>query len=183
MGKQYKSLSESDIRFIQEQKLFYLSSCSNHEVNLSPKGYDSIRIIDASTLYMMDYLGSGDRTARDINENGEVTILFNAFEGKPKILRCFCKGEVIKKEDEAFESIAHLFDEDTKAVRQFFKLNIYAVESSCGMGVPLMSFQDERSGVRDYAIKMAEEGKFEQYVQDHRKPPSLKGLKPLENSR
>ena len=124
----------------------------------------------------MDYLGSGNRTARDISEDGEVTLLFNAFEGKPKILRCFCKGKLIKRDDQAFESITRLFDEDAKAIRQFFKLNIYAVESSCGMGVPLMSFQDERSGVRDFALKMEKEGKFEQYVHDHQKPPLLKGF-------
>lgn len=176
MGKQYKHLSESDIRFIQAQQLFYISSCSKHEVNLSPKGYDSIHVVDPSTLYMLDYLGSGNRTARDIKENGEVTVLFNAFEKKPKILRCFCKGEIIDKTDEEFVQASSYFKEDTQAIRQFFKLKIYAVESSCGMGVPIMQYKQERPEVRDYALKMAKEGKFEQYVQDHQSPPSLKEL-------
>jgi hypothetical protein len=176
VGKQYKHLSQSDIRFIQEQQLFYISSCSKHEVNLSPKGYDSIHISDPSTLYMMDYLGSGNRTARDIKEDGEVTVLFNAFENKPKILRCFCKGEIIDRTDEEFIQASSYFQEDTQAIRQFFKLKIYAVESSCGMGVPIMQYKQERPEVRDYALNMAREGKFEQYVQDHLIPPSLKEL-------
>lgn len=176
MGKQYQCLSQHDIDFIHEQKLFYVSSCSTHEVNLSPKGYDSIHVIDPSTLYMLDYLGSGNRTARDISEDGEVTLLFNAFEGNPKILRCFCKGEVITRSDDAFSHVSSCFKEPTEAIRQFFKLNIYAVESSCGMGVPIMSFQQERPGVRDYALKLAKEGSFDQYIKDHHIPPSLKGL-------
>ena len=176
MGKQYKSLKESDIKFIQEQKLFYLSSCSGHEVNLSPKGYDSIYIIDPSTLYMLDYLGSGNRTARDLNENGEVTVLFNAFDGKPNILRCFCKGEVIEKTDKEFVQASEYFTEQAEVIRQFFKLKVYAVESSCGMGVPIMKFQQERPEVRDYALTMAKEGKFEQYVLDHQNPPPLHEL-------
>ncbi len=176
MGKQYKHLSENDIKFIKQQKLFYISSCSRHEVNLSPKGYDSIHVIDPSTLYMMDYLGSGNRTARDINENGEITILFNAFEKQPKILRCFCKGELIRKADDEFIQASSCFTENIQAIRQFFKLKIYAVESSCGMGVPIMQYKQERPEVRDYALKMAKEGKFEQYVQDHLSPPSLKKL-------
>ena len=79
MGKQYKQLKEKDIAFIQEQKLFYLASCSGAEVNLSPKGYDSIRVLDASTLLFMQYPGSGNRTYRDADAGGEVTLVFNAF--------------------------------------------------------------------------------------------------------
>jgi len=176
MGKQYKSLSKADISFIEEQKLFYIASSSNHEVNLSPKGYDSIYVQDPSTLYMLDYLGSGNRTARDISNKGELTLLFNAFEHDPKILRCFCKGEIINKEDKSFQNASSFFNEDPKAIRQIFKLNVYAVETSCGMGVPIMKYQEERPQVRDYALHMAKEGKFEEYAKAHEIPPTLKEL-------
>ena len=178
MGKQYKVLSKHDIAFINEQKLFYIASCSQQEVNLSPRGYDSIYVADESTLYMIDYLGSGNRTSRDIGEDGEVTLLFNAFEGKPKILRCFCKGECILKETPAFDSIAKNFHENMSVIRHIFKFNIYAVESSCGMGVPLMEYKEDRQEVRDYALKMVEEESFEEYVQEHLIPPDLKALEP-----
>jgi hypothetical protein len=176
MGKQYKSLSKNDIEFIQAQRLFYIASAASHEVNLSPKGYDSIHIADPNTLYMIDYLGSGNRTARDIYEEGEVTLLFNAFKNTPKILRCFCKGEIISKEDDAFRSASALFTEDPNAIRQIFRFKIYAVESSCGMGVPVMHYQEERSGVRDYALEMAKSGKFDQYADEHKCPPDLHDL-------
>lgn len=176
MGKQYKSLSKADIGFIKEQKLFYIASASSHEVNLSPKGYKSIYIADPETLYMLDYLGSGNRTARDVGEDGEVTLLFNAFENEPKILRCFCKGKVIAKDDPDFNTGCALFKEDINAIRQIFKFKIYAVESSCGMGVPLMQYKEDRSGVRDYALNMAKIGKFDQYADEHKSPPDLQEL-------
>ena len=176
MGKQYKRLSKSDIDFIQEQRLFYIASASSREVNLSPKGYESIYVSDPNTLYMLDYLGSGNRTARDINEGGEVTLLFNAFENDPKILRCFCKAEVIDRGTDTFISTSTFFNEDMSAIRQIFRFKVYAVESSCGMGVPLMAYQEERSGVRDYAIMMAKNGQFDQYVNDHKSPPNLHEL-------
>lgn len=179
MGKQYKSLTNNDITFIQKQKLFYIASCSDHEVNLSPKGYDSIYIINDSSFYMMDYLGSGNRTARDISQDGELTLVFNAFEGEPKILRCFCTGKIISKTDEEFKECCQKFSEDPQAIRQFFKLHIYTVESSCGMGVPIMTYKEERSEVRDYAISMAKSGEFEKYVQDHKTPPTLNKPKTL----
>lgn len=176
MGKQYKQLTISDIDFIQQQKLFFIASSSRYEVNLSPRGYDSLYVLDPSSLYMIDYLGSGNRTARDISEGGEVTLMFNAFEGDPKILRCFCKGEVIEKHDKLFEPASYHFKEDMSAIRHIVKLSIYAVETSCGMGVPLMQYQEDRKDVRSYALKMAKNKKFEQYVHDHLVPPDLTRL-------
>ncbi len=176
MGKQSKTLSKHDIAFIKQQKLFFIASCSNKEVNLSPRGYESIYVANETTLYMIDYLGSGNRTARDIGLNGEVTLMFNAFVGKPKILRCFCTGINIFKTDEDFEKASSYFTEDMRAIRHIFKFNIYAVESSCGMGVPIMEYKEDRQDVREYALKMSQEGKFDQYVQDHMTPPDLKNL-------
>lgn len=173
MGKQYAKLNQNDIEFIQKQQLFYVASCSNHEVNLSPRGYDSLHVIDENNLYMIDYLGSGNRTARDIGEDGEVTLVFNAFEGAPKILRCFCKGEVILKDNPEFDSASKNFKEDMNAIRQIFKFTIYAVETSCGAGVPLMEYKEDRAGVRNFALRQHENGKFDKYEEDHRVPPSL----------
>ena len=125
---------------------------------------------------MIDYLGSGNRTARDIGLDGEVTLMFNAFEGEPKILRCFCKGECILKTDKAFDEVSSYFTEDMRAIRHILKFNIYAIESSCGMGVPLMEYKEDRQEVRDYALEMSEQGRFDQYVQDHITPPNLNNL-------
>ena len=176
MGKQYKSLNPADIKFIKEQKLFYIASCSKHEVNLSPRGYESIYVKDENTLYMIDYLGSGNRTARDITEDGQVTLVFNAFDNAPKILRCFCKGEVFSKENKNFQEISSIFDVDMTGIRQVFQFNIYAVETSCGMGVPIMEYKEERSQVRDFALRMHKQNKFDEYEKDHAVPPNLQSL-------
>jgi len=176
LGKQYKELTNIDINFISKQKLFYIASCSDSEVNLSPRGYNSLKVINSTTLHMIDFLGSGNRTARDISEDGEITILFNAFEDAPKILRCFCKGATVLKEDSKFKDLVSAFNEDISAIRQVFIFNIYAVETSCGMGVPVMEFKQERPEVRNFALKMAKQNKFDEYVKDHETPPNLKGL-------
>ena len=46
MGKQYKVLTDKNIEFIKQQKLFYIASSSGKEVNLSPKGYDTIKVLN-----------------------------------------------------------------------------------------------------------------------------------------
>jgi len=173
MGKQYRCLSENDTEFINEQKLFYMASCSGQEVNLSPKGYDCIRVLDKETLLYMDYPGSGNRTARDIKADGEVTVVFNSFDGKPKILRLFCKGELIEKDDVLFHDYMSLFDEKSDVVRRLIRLDIWTVESSCGMSVPEMTYVADRNQLRDWVIKQEAAGTLADYIALHAVPPEL----------
>ncbi len=177
MGKQYRKLTDKDITFIKEQKLFYLASASDKEVNLSPKGYDSIRVIDNVTMLFMNYPGSGNRTYRDAVNNGEFTLVFNAFEGKPKILRLFCKAEIVEKQSDEFQNYLDMFDVQESLVRDFFLFNIYAVESSCGEAVPFMEYKEERTALKEWAIKMDKSSKLEEYKEAHHIPVNLKEIK------
>lgn len=176
MGKQYKALTQEDVSFIQAQKLFYLASASGKEVNLSPKGHDTMRVLDKYRLLFLDYPGSGNRTYRDTMGNGEFTLVFNAFEGSAKILRIFCKAEVIEKDDFNFNGYLSHFDVNPTYVRNLFLFDIYAVESSCGMTVPYMSYVKERKSLKKWVKNMAEEGRLAQYIKDHEEPPVLDDL-------
>lgn len=176
MGKQYKVLTPENIDFINAQHLFYIASASGQEVNLSPRGFDSARVINERRIIFLDYPGSGNRTARDIQNDGEVTVVFNAFSGPAQIVRLFCKGELVEKEDPKFETYFALFDEEAAHVRRIVELNIYAVEASCGLGVPKMQYQKERSGLKKWMSSMAEQGELEAYIDGHALPPKLDDL-------
>ncbi|WP_428739080.1 pyridoxamine 5'-phosphate oxidase family protein [Sulfurimonas sp.] len=172
MGKRYDSLSEQDKTFIQDQKMFFIASASNgSEVNLSPRGYDVFRILEDNEVIFLDYVGSGNRTARDINADGEVTVVFCAYEGSPKILRLFCKGEVISKDD--LQARAHFEGVNFEGMRQFIKLRIYCVESSCGMSVPFFEYKGERDTLREWCIDGERNGKIEAYQEKNGTPPDL----------
>jgi hypothetical protein len=174
MGKQYKKITQNDREFIAQQKLFYIASCSGKEVNLSPKGYDSIRVIDDSTLVFASYPGSGNRTYTDATNNGEFTLVFNAFEEKPMILRLFCKAKVIQIEDEKYQEYLNLFSIKESVIRNLFEFRIYAVESSCGMSVPIMKYVKDRDELKDWAVDMDSKGKLEAYNQKSFTPPDLR---------
>jgi hypothetical protein len=176
MGKQYKKLKEKDITFIRDQKLFFLASCSGHEVNLSPKGYDSLRVLDSQRILYLDYPGSGNRTYRDAVANGEFTLMFNAFEGKANITKLFCKAEHIGKDSKDFKNYIKHFDVNSNEVRQLFLFYIYAVETSCGDGVPFMEYKGERPNLKEWAAKMSTNGKLEEYIKEHKTPPVLTNL-------
>ncbi len=177
MGKQYKTLQPRDIDFIRAQKLFYIASSSGKEVNLSPKGYDSIRVLDASTLLYLSLPGSGNRTYRDAVNNGEFTLVFNAYEGAPLILRLFCKAKVVVNEDEKYQDYLDLFNICEGIVRNLFLFHIYAVESSCGMSIPIMEYKEKRNELKEWAVDMDRRGKLEEYNEKKFTPPDLNDLK------
>lgn len=176
MGKQYKVLKDKDIDFIKEQKLFYIASCSGREVNLAPKGYDTIRIINESTLIFLSYPGSGNRSFRDTQADGEFTLLFNAFVGAPQIVRLFCKAEIIESSSKDFNTYLSLYEEEVDVVRNLFKFNIYAVESSCGMSVPIMKYEEDRAGIKDWTKDMSKSKKLDGYMEKYHVPRDLNKL-------
>mgnify|MGYP000949768646 CR=1 FL=1 len=61
-----------------------------------------------------------------------------------------------------------LFREKKRVVRDFFEFRIYAVESSCGMSVPIMEYKDDREELRDWAVNMDEKGTLEEYKEKHK---------------
>ena len=173
MGKQYKFLTQHNMDFIKNQKLFYLASSSGKEVNLSPKGYDSIRVLDKYRMIYLDYPGSGNRTYRDAMSGGEFTLVFNAFEGDANILRIFCSAEVVEKTDLNFNGYLSHFGVNESNVRQIFLFDIYAVESSCGMAVPYMKYEKERKSLKNWAKDMAKDGRLTQFMKKHEESPVL----------
>src|SRR5215467_360632 len=99
MGKVYDELDQSLIDFIRAQHMFFVATApldgSGH-VNLSPKGLDSFRILDSKTFAYVDFTGSGVETISHLRENGRIVVMFCAFEGPPKILRLYGRGEVVE---------------------------------------------------------------------------------------
>lgn len=175
MGKQYNALSDSDIHFINNQKLFFIASCSNKELNLSPKGYNSIRVLSNNQLVYLDFPGSGNRTARDIENNGLITIVFTAFDGDPKILRLFCKGSLIQRQSDDFTFYLKLFTGfKQESIRRFILFDILTVESSCGMSVPYYEYKGDRPQLKDWAEERAKSNTLHEYIEKRKNPPDIR---------
>ena len=97
MSAIHEALDERLVAFIQRQKLFFVATAPlsvEGSVNLSPKGYDSLAIIDPLTVAYLDLGGSGAETIAHLRENGRITLMFCAFEGRANIVRLYGRGEV-----------------------------------------------------------------------------------------
>ena len=90
MGKVYEQLDDSLIGFIERQHVFFVGTAPTSpegHLNLSPKGLDTFRILGPKSVAYLDLTGSGIETVAHLRENGRLTIMFCAFEGRPATLR------------------------------------------------------------------------------------------------
>ena len=65
MGKTYERLDTNLTAFIKAQKIFFVATAplsGEGSVNLSPKGYDSLVVLDDQTVAYVDLGGSGAET-------------------------------------------------------------------------------------------------------------------------
>lgn len=179
MAKTYPEIDDRIAAFIKAQKMFFVATAPNAadgHVNMSPKGYDSFRILGPNTVAFLDLGGSGIETLAHLRENGRITFMFCAFEGKANILRLYGKGEAVCFDEPGFEEALALFPEFPKA-RAVITAEITRIQDSCGWGVPFYDFRGERDQlVRTNAHRSDEEWRARRYASNAKSIDGLPGL-------
>jgi len=146
MSKLYEKLDDKLKAFIARQKMFFVASAplsADGHVNVSPKGLDSFKIIDDTTVAYLDMGGSGIETQAHTKENGRITFMFCAFEGKANIVRLYGKAESFDFDHPDYASKRALFDHEGKA-RAVIVADIHRISDSCGWGVPFYEYKGDR---------------------------------------
>lgn len=160
MATQYDRITPTLQNFIKAQPLFFVATAPLSEqghINLSPKGYDTFRILSSNQVAYLDLTGSGNETSAHLAENGRITFMFCAFQGPPQILRLYGKGETVLPGTERWEELAAHFP-GYSGIRQIILASIHLVQTSCGYGVPLMELQKDRETLVRWAASKGEEG-------------------------
>jgi hypothetical protein len=180
MGTVLTALDDKLTSFIREQRLFFVATApsgSEGHVNLSPKGYDSFRVIDPTTVAYLDLTGSGVETIAHLRQNGRITLMFCAFSGPPNIVRLYGRGEVIRHDEEGFAELAALFA-PLPGARAVIRVHVERVATSCGYGIPRLEYGEERDTLLKYAEKKGADG-LERYRRENN-TASLDGLPGIE---
>ena len=90
MAKQFKQIEPAHAAFIAEQHIFFTASAAaTGRINISPRGADAFRVLNANTVAYLDQTGSGNETAAHLRASGRLTIMFCGFENVPMILRLY----------------------------------------------------------------------------------------------
>ncbi len=136
--------------------MFFIGTAADSgSVNVSPKGSDSLRVINNKTIAWLNLTGSGNETAAHILKSPRMTIMFCAFEGAPKILRTYGHATVIHRKDKQWAEYIALFP-DAVGARQILVQDINAVQTSFGISVPLYDYKEDREALNEWAAKKSD---------------------------
>jgi pyridoxamine 5'-phosphate oxidase-like protein len=174
VAKTYAGIDSDLRRWIEAQHLFFVATAprDGEHVNVSPKGRDSLRVVDRRTLAYLDLTGSGIETASHLRENGRITLMFCAFDGPPRILRIHGRGRVVERGDDDWGHWRPLFP-PLRGDRAVIVISAERVSTSCGYGVPLMDYSAERTQMDAWCDRRGEDG-IDAYQREHN--VSLDGL-------
>jgi pyridoxamine 5'-phosphate oxidase-like protein len=162
----FKELSPEHIAFINRQHVFFVGTAGAEGfINVSPKGLDSLRVIDATKIVWLNLTGSGNETAAHVRENKRMTLMLCSFEKQPLILRIYGDAKAIHPREPGWREHIDLFPAYTGA-RQLFELAIRLVQTSCGYAVPYYELKGERPTLSKWADNRGREG-VEQYWAEH----------------
>lgn len=176
MGKVFSEIDDDLRAFIAGQQVFFVATAplsADGHVNLSPKGLDTFRILGPTTIAYLDLTGSGVETIAHLRENGRLTVMFCAFQGRPRIVRFQGLGRVVTPIDAEWAELSAGFP-PMPGVRSVIVLEADRISDSCGYGVPLYEFTGHRKQLTDWAVKKGPDG-VEEY-QSKKNRESIDGL-------
>ncbi len=161
MGKQFSRIEPVHRNFIERQHIFFTASAAGRgRVNVSPKNASALRVLNPNAVAYLDRTGSGNETAAHLLADGRLTLMFCAFEEPPLIMRLYGCGRVLHRGSAEYTSLLDsAFDGvEVPGARHIVMLDVETVQTSCGLGVPLFDFVDERDGLDRWAHNKGEEG-------------------------
>ncbi|KAK0186846.1 hypothetical protein F5146DRAFT_1113709 [Armillaria mellea] len=156
MGKFYDEIPGYVMAMIKKQHMFWVATAplsADGHVNVSSKGVEgTFHIIDSHTVWYEDLSGSGVETISHLRENGRITILFNAFEGPPSIVRLFGRGKFYEFGTPEYNA---LIPPETRhpGSRAVIMIDVHKVGTSCGYAVPFYEFKSHRTRLLEFAAK------------------------------
>ncbi|NNF78135.1 MAG: pyridoxamine 5'-phosphate oxidase family protein [Rhizobiales bacterium] len=153
-------LSDRFIQFIKQQHMFFVATAApDGQVNLSPKGLDTLRVLSAERIVWLSLSGSGNETAAHLREANRITMMFCAFEGRPLILRVYGTAATYHPRDAQWAELIGLFPK-LAGSRQIYDVSIKAIQTSCGSGIPYYDFRCPRgeTELEPFYDKMGEDG-------------------------
>ncbi len=177
MAKQFSHMEQTHQEFILRQHIFFTASATEGaRINLSPRSTDLFRIIDANAVAYLDRTGSGNETAAHMLADGRMTIMMCSFDGPPMILRLYGRGCIRRHGTDAYrELLATSFEnQEPLGARQIVRLDVDLVQTSCGFGVPVFDYREERTSLDRWAEAKGTDGIAE--YQRHKNLHSMDGL-------
>ena len=155
MATYYPIITDDQAALIRNAPLFFVASADPAlaagpagigPVNLSPKGGVPLHVIDPNRVAFLDYLGSGNETARHAQDSGPITVMVCSFAGADAgIVRLYGHATATPLEESPHAALLlQAESEHLRTKRQVIEVEVELTGTSCGYGVPVMELVRER---------------------------------------
>ena len=150
MAEFFDALTDDHVAMIARQPVFFVATAADGaRINLSPKGYDCLRVLGPRHVAWLDLGGSGNETNAHLLADGRITLMFCNFQQPALILRVYGQGAPVVPWDRGWDELATHFTL-LPGTRQIFDIAVESVQTSCGWGVPLMDYERDRETLVKY---------------------------------
>ncbi|MBV0913656.1 pyridoxamine 5'-phosphate oxidase family protein [Anianabacter salinae] len=158
MAQQFPALDDGLTDWIGRQHVFFAASAAaDSRVNISPRPARDFRVLGPNRAGWLDQTGSGNETAAHMLADGRLTVMFCAFDGPPRILRLYGRGTVHARGSDGYAALVPQFDERPGA-RAIVTIDFDLVQTSCGYGVPVMDYREDRPTLDRWAETKGDDG-------------------------
>lgn len=116
-------------------------------INVSPKSGVPLHILGPNRVAYLDYVGSGNETARHVGAGSPITVMVCSFEAEnAAIVRLYGKATVTPVEQSPLAELLlqHPAQDLKSRPRQVVEVAVEKTMTSCGYGVPVMTPLRER---------------------------------------
>lgn len=158
MAKQFNRINEDHARFIAAQHIFFSgTAAAEGRVNISPKGMDSLRVMDPNRIVWRNLTGSGNETAGHLRQMNRMTLMWCSFAARPLILRAYGSARTLHPRDPEFAELNALFPANP-GPRQIYDMNVEMIQTSCGYAVPFLDYAGERDTLDRVTEPLGQDG-------------------------
>ena len=142
---------------IRAAKVFFVASADpslepglegQGAVNLSPKGGTPLHVIDERCVAYLDYMGSGNETARHAEAGGPVTLMVMAMDAEnAAIVRVYGRARAVPLAESRLAERLRVEPATELGLpeRQAIEVSVERTQTTCGYGVPVYAYVGERT--------------------------------------
>lgn len=157
MADYFDSITDKQADLIRQAPVFFVATADpelapgDHNVgpvNVSPKGGVPLHVLDDHRIAYLDYTGSGNETARHSTAGGPITVMVCSFDQEDAaVVRLYGHATVtpLAESPLAGQLLADPADEIALPERQAIVVEVESTVTSCGYGVPMMTFDAQRT--------------------------------------
>ncbi|MDE2838838.1 MAG: pyridoxamine 5'-phosphate oxidase family protein [Chloroflexota bacterium] len=156
MADYFDRITDKQADLIRQAPLFFVATADPGlepganvgAVNVSPKGGVPLHVLDEHRIAYLDYTGSGNETARHSMAGGPITVMVCSFDREDAaVVRLYGHATVtpLAESPLAEQLLAAPAEEIALPERQAIVVDVESTATSCGYGVPVMTFGAQRT--------------------------------------